>query len=144
MVKPVMFGLTAETGVDSNTPAAVDYRLARNATLRALRTGEMGRSDACDAQMELLRNAQFCGRPAERVCPVCQDDGDEAWLVEVTYVFGSRLPKHGRCITTDDEIKRLRKRVSPATGFVVEVCTACGWNHLMRRITLGGGPVGGS
>ncbi|MYB04640.1 MAG: hypothetical protein F4011_12510 [Acidimicrobiaceae bacterium] len=59
-------------------------------------------------------------------------------LVEVTYVFGSRLPKHGRCVTTRAEIQRLQHRVSVSTGYVVEVCTVCGWNHLVRRFTLGG------
>ncbi|MEZ5166145.1 MAG: hypothetical protein R2695_06530 [Acidimicrobiales bacterium] len=29
-------------------------------------------------------------------------------LVEVTYVFGPRLPKHGRCVTSDKELRRPR------------------------------------
>ena len=55
-------------------------------------------------------------------------------------MFGSRLPRHGRCVTTTAEMKRLERRVAPATGYVVEVCTACGWNHLMRRLALGDRP----
>lgn len=119
--------------------AAVDYRLARAATLRAWRSGQLGRQEVCDAQRELQRNAEFCGQPTGRSCPVCDTEGLEAErLVEVTYVFGSRLPKHGRCVTTRAEMQRLQQRVSVSTGYVVEVCTACGWNHLVRRLTLGG------
>ena len=114
--------------------AAVDYRLARAATLRAWRSGQLGRHEVCDAQRELQRNAEFCGQPAGRSCPVCDSEG----LVEVTYVFGPRLPKHGRCITTRAEMQRLQHRASVSTGYVVEVCTVCGWNHLVRRFTLGG------
>lgn len=114
--------------------AAVDYRLTRAATLRAWRSGQLGRHEVCDAQRELQRNAEFCGQPTGRSCPVCDSEG----LVEVTYVFGARLPKHGRCITTRAELQRLQHRVSVSTGYVVEVCTACGWNHLVRRVTLGG------
>ena len=64
--------------------------------------------------------------------------GSGSPLVEVTYVFGPRLPKHGRCITTRAEMQRLQHRASVSTGYVVEVCTVCGWNHLVRRFTLGG------
>ncbi|MCY3645277.1 MAG: DUF5318 family protein [Acidimicrobiaceae bacterium] len=133
--------------------AAVDYRLARAATLRAWRSGQLGRHEVCDAQRELQRNAEFCGQPTGRSCPVCDSEGavggleaerpvsaanKSGNLVEVTYVFGSRLPKHGRCVTTRAEMQRLQHRVSVSTGYVVEVCTVCGWNHLVRRFTLGG------
>ncbi len=171
-------GRTAAPGQPA--AAAVDYRLARAATLRAWRSGQIGRHEVCDAQRELQRNAEFCGQPTGRSCPVCDTAGLEAervggreqpararpWperpvsganesgsdtastrqaltdsrsgLVEVTYVFGSRLPKHGRCVTTRAEMQRLQHRISVSTGYVVEVCTACGWNHLVRRFTLGG------
>ena len=118
----------------ASIPAAVDYRLARAATLRSWKKGQIGRDEVCDAQRELRRNAEFCGQPTGRVCPVCDREG----VVEVTYVFGSRLPKHGRCITTRAEIQRLQQRVNPVTGYVVEVCTGCAWNHLVRQFTLGG------
>ena len=136
-VKPSLFRLAvAESAVEPDAPAAatVDYRLARAATLRAWRSGKLGRHEVCDAQRELYRNAEFCGQPTRRKCPVCARAG----LVEVTYVFGSRLPKHGRCLTTRAEMQRLQHRVSPSTGYVVEVCTGCGWNHLVRRLALGG------
>lgn len=125
--------------------AGIDYRLMRETTLAAWRRGEAGVSELCDAQPELLRNAEFCGRRLESPCPVCGSDG----LVEVTYVFGPRLPGHGRCVTSDKEMTRLDARKQELRGYVVEVCTDCGWNHLMRSRSLGGrsaavvGGVGG-
>ena len=138
-VKPSLFSLEADADQSAATrgdasPATVDYRLARDATLRAWREGKLGRIDLCDASRELRRNAEFCGQQTGRGCPVCE----QADIVEVTYAFGSRLPKHGRCVTTLKEMHRLQARVSTSTGYVVEVCTACGWNHLVRRMELGG------
>ena len=60
--------------------AGIDYRLAREATLRAWRDGDLSRDQVCDAQRELTRNAEFCGEALGRPCPVCEDDE----LVEVT------------------------------------------------------------
>jgi len=114
--------------------AGIDYRLAREATLRAWRDGELSRDQVCDAQRELTRNAEFCGEALGRPCPVCEDDE----LVEVTYVFGPRLPKHGRCVTSDAELARIDARRSESQGYAVEVCVGCGWNHLTRSQRLGG------
>lgn len=114
--------------------AGIDYRLAREATLTAWREGDLSTAQVCDAQRELRRNAEFCGVDLAAPCPVC--DGEE--LVEVTYVFGPRLPKHGRCVTSDREMARLAARKSTSQGYVVEVCTSCGWNHLVRSRSFGG------
>ncbi len=138
IVKPNPFSLAAagESTVvpDGSVGATVDYRLARAATLKAWKSGQLGRHEVCDAQRELHRNAEFCGQPTGRQCPVCEIEA----LVEVTYVFGTRLPKHGRCVTTRAEMQRLQHRAGSSTGYVVEVCTGCGWNHLVRRYALGG------
>jgi len=126
----VKMGLTQAVGGD----AGIDYRLMREMALSAWRDGKVSVSELCDAQPELRRNAEFCGRPLESPCPVCETDG----LVEVTYVFGPRLPGHGRCVTSDKEMTRLNARKQPSVGYVVEVCTDCGWNHLMRSRSVGG------
>ncbi|MCY4068200.1 MAG: DUF5318 family protein [Acidimicrobiaceae bacterium] len=123
---------------DPATVASVDYRMARDATVRAFKDKQLGRQEICDAQRELRRNAEFCGAPTDRDCPVCAAEG----LVEVTYAFGPYLPKHGRCVTTLKEMQRLQQRRRTATGYVVEVCLECGWNHLIRRYTIGGSKAG--
>lgn len=119
---------------EAGRSGGVDYRLAREATLSAWRDGSLTREQICDGQRELQRNAEFCGTPAGRECPVCEAQ----MLVEVTYVFGPRLPKSGRCITSDKEMKRLAARKSASQGYVVEVCTDCRWNHLTESRAIGG------
>jgi len=116
-------------------PADVDYRLARQTTLDGWRRGSIGRDVVCDAQPMLRRNAVECGTPTSETCPVCEDHE----LAQVTYVFGPRLPTHGRCISTPGELGRLDARQARLTGYVVEVCAACGWNHLVRVTSLGRG-----
>lgn len=117
----------------SARPGEVDYRLARAARLTALRTGRISRGEACDAQPELLRNATAASRRTRRACPVCEERRN---LVEVTYVFGPRLPKSGRCITRPGELATLAARAGRHEAYVVEVCTTCGWNHLVRSFPL--------
>ena len=56
----------------------------------------------------------------------------------VTYVFGPRLPAHGRCISTKGELQRLNERKTQLSAYVIEVCPDCGWNHLVRIAPLGG------
>ena len=114
--------------------AGIDYRLAREAILQAWREGNVDTAQVCDAQHELRRNAEFCGNPVAQPCPICETES----LVEVTYVFGPRLPRHGRCVTSDKEMARLAARKSVSQGYVVEVCTDCGWNHLTRSRRIGG------
>jgi hypothetical protein len=114
--------------------AGIDYRLAREATLQAWRGGDLATEQVCDAQRELRRNAEFCGIDTGSPCPVCEKED----LVEVTYVFGPRLPRHGRCVTSDKEMARINARKTVSQGYVVEVCTGCGWNHLARSRSLGG------
>lgn len=86
----------------------------------------------CDAQDELVRNAAHCGVATTDPCPVCEGDS----LVHVTYVFGARLPSAGRCMTSLAEMQRLAQRKSSYSAYVVEVCVACRWNHLVRSYLL--------
>lgn len=112
----------------------IDFRLARQSVLGAFRAGSLTQAQICDAQPELLRNAEFCGTPTDQPCPVC-----EAPLCHVTYVFGSRLPSHGRCISAAAELERLARRRAISTGYIVEVCVTCRWNHLVRSYLMGTG-----
>ena len=107
---------------------SIDYRLARERTILAYKSGEATLSEVCDAQSELMRNARECGTAVEPPCPIC----GEKTLVEVLYVFGPRLPASGRCIVTDGDLERIKRRKGTFTAYDVEVCTSCRWNHLMR------------
>ena len=115
-----------------NSQGHIDYRLARASVLADYRAGVLDRSEVCDAHPELVRAAREVGRPVKGTCPICE----RARLVHVTYVFGPRLPKHGRCISLRGELSRLAKRPGTHVAYVVEVCQACSWNHLARRSTL--------
>lgn len=110
----------------------VDFRLARNAVVKEFRRGRLSRLDVCDAHPELLRNALHCGRPAPEPCPICEQP-----LALVTYVFGSRLPPGGRCITSLNELTKLNRGSRELSAYVVEVCPACSWNHLSRTFPVG-------
>jgi hypothetical protein len=111
----------------------VEYQLARNAVVREFRRGRLSRLDVCDAHPELLRAARNLGRAMGQPCPICEDDT----LVDVTYVFGPRLPPGGRCVTTATELARYKRRKEPVVCYVVEVCTECSWNHLLRMFPAG-------
>ena len=129
--EPTDLGLGCGAMVNAFTNSAggsIDFRLARERTIRAYRTGEATRAEVCDAQRELMRNARECGMPVQALCPIC----GKQTLVEVLYVFGPRLPASGRCIVTNLDMDRIRSYSAEFTGYDVEVCTSCGWNHLMR------------
>lgn len=110
----------------------VDHRLARRRLLREFRTGRIGRNELCDAHPELVRAARNVGDRTSIRCPVCERDD----VVLVTYVFGPRLPAFGRCVTTRAELQAITERVGEFTGYVVEVCPTCHWNHLARTFIL--------
>lgn len=114
-------------------PGVVEYRLARNAVLREHKRGRLSSIDICDAHAELMRAAQHVGTPTTEVCPVCE----KVDLVHVTYVFGTRMPAHGRCISTQAELAKLDKTGRDLTAYVVEVCPECRWNHLTRSFPVG-------
>ncbi len=115
----------------------VEYLLARNAVVREYRKGRLSRLDVCDAHPELLRAARNLGRRSGEDCPICE----ESDLVEVTFVFGSRLPPGGRCVATQAELGRYWRRKEPVVCYVIEVCTSCSWNHLSRMYPAGAGVV---
>jgi len=119
----------------SPTGGRVEFRLARNAVVREFHRGRLSRLDVCDAHPELLRAARHLGMPNHETCPICE----ESDLVEVTFVFGSRLPSGGRCVATKAELARYWRRKDPVVCYVVEVCVECSWNHLARMYPAGAG-----
>lgn len=125
-------GFRPESVRDSSGPGEIDYRLARQSVLSEYRKGRLARHEVCDAHPELVRAARECGDPTRLTCPVCE----ETKVVLVSYVFGPRLPKFGRCITTKRELTAIARRSGSFSCYVVEVCPQCSWNHLARTFVL--------
>lgn len=128
----------APSVLGARRPGEIDYRLARQSQISEYHKGRIARNEVCDAHPELRRSASSLGMPTQRPCPICT----ESELVLVTYVFGPRLPPGGRCMSKKNELAAIAKRSGTFTGYVVEVCTACWWNHLMRSFLIGRGLTG--
>ena len=132
--RPMAFGPSSVRGVG---PAVVDHRLVRRALISEYRKGRLARDQVCDAHPELMRAARSVGQATRTDCPICE----EHTLVLVTYVFGPRLPAHGRCVTTTRELQQLNRRTEQSAAYVVEVCPSCSWHHLLRVLPIGGRPA---
>lgn len=115
----------------------IDYRLARQSVLSAFRKGRVARHDVCDAHPELVRAARHVGKETAEQCPICA----QANVVHVTYLFGPGMPPHGKCVTTEAEMRRERRAGADLAGYVVEVCPSCSWNHLSRSFVVSGARV---
>lgn len=112
----------------------VDHRLARRMLINQVRSGRLGREYVCDAHPELIRAARNVGTATSTRCPICDEDD----LRLVTYVFGHRLPAHGRCVSTAKELRQLGRRGDELTAYVVEACVECRWHHLLRVLPVNG------
>lgn len=120
----------------------IDHRLSRRALINEYRRGRLRRDQVCDAHPDLMRAARNFGDETEVRCPICVDDN----VVLVTYVFGPRLPSHGRCVTKPNELEEYRRLAqrsvaSDYTAYVVEACRSCAWHHLLRSLPMAGAPV---
>lgn len=120
-------------GVTENRSGTIDYRLARRHLIAEYHRGRLSRRDLCDAHPELIRAAIHVGTEREELCPICE----ERPLVEVSYVFGDRMPAHGRCITAKAELVKIGRQIGSYACYVVEVCPSCRWNHLAKMFQLG-------
>jgi hypothetical protein len=112
---------------------AVDYRMARRHLINEYGRKRLSRLDICDAHPELLRAATHVGHQTQHDCPICET----AQLVYVSYVFGDRLPAHGRVVSTAKEMAALSRAHDELHCYVVEVCVSCRWNHLSRTFRSG-------
>jgi hypothetical protein len=116
----------------------IDYTLAKRAHLRHARIGLESYNDLCDAHPELLRAAKHVGEPTRIDCPVCA----KAKLVLLAYVYGDGLKADNGRVWSIDIGMRLAAAHPGSSCYIVEVCTACQWNHLRealsaRRIATG-------
>ncbi|HVC24355.1 MAG TPA: DUF5318 family protein [Acidimicrobiales bacterium] len=108
--------------------AQVEYRLQRDSAVREYQRGRLSRLDICDAQPELMRVAQNLGRATDVACPICED----TTLVHVSFAFGPRLPPSGRPLASNAELQTMARTKDEVAFYIVEVCTSCRWNHLLR------------
>jgi hypothetical protein len=116
--------------------SVIDYALARRAVLADLRAGRVSRLEACDAHPYLVRAARFHGEPTKKRCPVCRTAGP---LVHVTYTYGDELGERSGRVQATRELPALAAQFSELRVYVVEVCAACAWNHLVRSYVIGTG-----
>jgi hypothetical protein len=115
----------------------IDYALQRRSTLQALRRPgrTLARQDACDADPMLVRAAKHHGESSTVGCPVCESDD----LVNLTYVFGEQLGQYSGRIKRTAELEQMAHEFGEFKVVVVEVCPACGWNHMILSYLLGDG-----
>ena len=115
----------------------VSYALQRRATLEALRrpSRTLTPSDACDADPMLVRAALHHGTDAGIDCPVCSG----SQMINLNYVFGDQLGQYSGRIKSRAELEEMENEVGEFKVCVVEVCTECGWNHMLESYLLGDG-----
>lgn len=108
--------------------------MARRALLRDLEAGLRSKIDVCDAHPELLRAALHIGEQVKEACPIC----DHKALKLLFYTYGKELigRENGR-VRRRADLDDLRARYGEFACYVVEVCTECSWNHLVRSFITG-------
>ena len=113
----------------------VDHTFSRRAAIDEWhRTGGIG-SDACDAHPDLVRAARWHGEATDRDCPICADER----VVELTYVYGKELGAFSGRLHPRHEVRALAMEHGVLRVFVVEVCRACHWNHIVTSYVVGDG-----
>ena len=113
--------------------AVVDFALKRHALLGEVRSGRVQAAEVCDAQAYLKLAARNYGEPAGSLCPVCGGAG----LARVHYVYGDKLGTIAGQAKHPAELIALAERFDDFRVYLVEVCSDCGWNHLIRTFVLG-------
>ena len=113
--------------------ATIDYRMSKRATLRKLRRGLVSVADVCDAHPELVRAARHVGQVTSDVCPVCETEP----LRVVVYTYGKELKRSNGHVRRFQDLIELRTKVGEFVCYMVEVCTDCHWNHLVRSFVTG-------
>jgi hypothetical protein len=125
--------MTFGVGALRGNGAVVDHRLSRRHLINEFHRGRLRQDQVCDAHPELIRAARNVGSSATISCPICE----QPELKLITYVFGPRLPSHGRVVSTAKELATLNARPDELTAYVVEACVSCRWHHLLRVLPVG-------
>ena len=120
--------------IGASVSATIDFRMMRRAYVERVRVGDVPRHDACDASVDLMRAAHHFGVVRRTACPICV----EQQLRNVTYLFGPRLPRSGKCVTSAQSLREFNSRPEQFTAYTVEVCMSCRWNHVLSAAPCGG------
>jgi hypothetical protein len=126
-------------GAVSGRRSVVDYALQRRALLADVRAGRAGSFEVCDASPYLSRAAKYHGEPTDTPCPLCRRER----LTQVSYVYGDGLGAVSGQAKTQAELARMDAAQDEFSVYTVEVCRACGWNHLVLSYVLGAEPAPG-
>jgi len=114
-----------------SSATSVDYTLRKRSVLRDYRSGRLSVYDVCDAHPEIKRIAVNVGENTRSICPICKRER----LRLLNFVYGRELDRdNGRVFPTSTIFNGLRNKYRDFTCYVVEVCTGCNWNHLIRSI----------
>jgi hypothetical protein len=111
----------------------VDYSLQKRALLREVLSGRVGTYEVCDASPYLKNAARFHGEPTDRRCPICRREN----VTLVHYIYGDELKQSAGQARTRTELPVLAMTFREFQVYVVEVCRACDWNHLVEQFLLG-------
>lgn len=115
----------------------VDHALARRALLRSIFGGGLFTTtsayDVCDAGVFLKRAAEAYGVRTERTCPICRREP----LTEVAWVYGDAIGAASGSARSPGQLEALAAAYPDFAVHEVEVCQACGWNHLVRSFRTG-------
>jgi hypothetical protein len=83
----------------------------------------------------LVRSALHHGQLSATPCPIrgC------GRLHHLNYVFGDQLGQYSGRIKSPRELEEMENEFGEFKVVVVEVCTDCGWNHMIASYVLGDG-----
>ncbi len=114
----------------------VDYALQRRATLESWRRAPRAlRENVCDAEPILIRSALHHGEETDTSCPICEHER----MMQLNYVFGEQLGQYSGRIKPPVELEEMQNEFGEFKVCVVEVCTECGWNYMIKVFLLGDG-----
>lgn len=115
----------------------VSHALQRRSVLEALRrpSRTLSPADVCDADPMLVRAALHHGETSTVGCPIC----DQPRLLNLNHVFGDQLGQYSGRIKSTPELEEMAHEYGEFKVVVVEVCTDCGWNHMIESYVLGDG-----
>jgi hypothetical protein len=111
----------------------IDFGLKRHALLADVRAGRVRRAEVCDAQAYLKVAARHYGEKQASPCPICAGDK----LRRVHYIYGDKIGTLAGQAKHVAELEALAARLARFTVYQVEVCSDCGWNHLIKTFVLG-------